>query len=349
MEIYLCSSVLISAMSEANMEEFSLKVTAEDSGMRLDLYLLRFSQLHHLGLSRSFIQRLIKQKQVISEVRNPNAHYKVRAGQIFILKIPQPAPSEILPEDIPLDIRFEDDDIIVVNKACGMVVHPGAGNRQGTLVNSLLFHCKSLSCVNPQRPGIVHRLDKDTSGLIVVAKNNLSHQHLARQFAKHTILRQYVALVKGRVQLNEDVIELPIGRHPRQREKMSAFTFDRQGYDKASADYPPKLKAKAFQRRWMSVGFSRKHKYAKTQYRVIKRNPNITLLELLPFTGRTHQLRVHLSFIGHPILGDKKYGPDTKFSRLALHAYRIGFSHPRTNKFIDIKTDIPKEFLQVFT
>jgi 23S rRNA pseudouridine1911/1915/1917 synthase len=299
------------------MKEFILKVAPEDSGMRLDLYLLRFSQMQHLGLSRNFIQKLIRQKCVILEGKTPNAHYKVKAAQIFKLQIPQQPTFSIEPEDIPLDICFEDDDVLVVDKPSGMVVHPGAGNYQGTLVNSLLFHYKSLSSVNPQRPGIVHRLDKDTSGLIVVAKNNFSHHHLSRQFAEHSILRQYVALVKGRVELNEDVIELPIGRHPRQREKMS-------------------------------VSFMRKHRYAKTQYRVLKRSSQVTLLELTPTTGRTHQLRVHLSFIEHPILGDKKYGRDTKFSRLALHARRIGFIHPRTNKFIEVKTAIPEVFLQAF-
>jgi len=297
------------------MKEFTLKVSPSEAGMRLDLYLLKFSQKHLLGLSRNFIQKLIRQKGVILEGKILNAHYKIKTGQVFKLRLPDEPSLIITPEAIPLDIRFEDEDVIVVNKPTGMVVHPGAGNYQGTLVNSLLFYCASLSSVNPQRPGIVHRLDKDTSGLIVVAKNNFSHNHLSHQFAEHSILRQYVALVKGRVKFKEDVIELPIGRHPRQREKMS-------------------------------VNFIRKHRYAKTQYRVIKRYPNLTLLELTPYTGRTHQIRVHLSFIGHPILGDRKYGRDTKFSRLALHAYRIGFIHPRTNKFIEIKTDIPKDFLR---
>ncbi|MBL7081966.1 MAG: RluA family pseudouridine synthase [Candidatus Omnitrophica bacterium] len=341
------------------MKEFTLRVAPAEAGIRLDLYLLRFAQLQHLDLSRNFIQKLICQKRVILEGEAPNAHYKVKTGQIFRLQIPEQASLEIGSEDIPLDIRFEDEDLVVVNKPAGMVVHPGAGNCQGTLVNSLLFHCPSLSSINPQRPGIVHRLDKDTSGLIVVAKNNLSHHHLSRQFAEHSILRQYVALVKGKVRFNEDVIELPIGRHPRQREKMSVFAGDSQGYDKASsfakasqdesADSPPNKSRRRLNtegRRQMSVGFSNKHKYAKTRYRVIKRKPDITLLELTPFTGRTHQLRVHMSFIGHPILGDKKYGRNTNFRRLALHAHRLGFIHPRLEKFVELKTDIPEEFLK---
>ncbi len=315
------------------MEEFTLRVAPEDAGMRLDLYLLRFLQMQRLGLSRNFIQKLIRQRRVVSEDNALNAHYKIKAGQVFKLQIPDQVSLRIAPEDIPLDIRFEDEDVVVVNKPTGMVVHPGAGNYQGTLVNALLFHCTSLSSINPQRPGIVHRLDKDTSGLIVVAKNNFSHGHLSRQFAEHSILRQYVALVKGRVEFNEDVIELPIGRHPRQREKMSAFVFQQENEG----------------RRRMSVKLTKKAKYAKTRYRVIKRSSRTTLLELTPFTGRTHQLRVHLSFIGHPILGDKKYGRDAKFSRLALHAHRIGFIHPHTNKLIKIKTAIPEDFLRVFS
>lgn len=300
------------------MKELTLKVAPEDAGARLDLYLLKFLQAHHLGLSRNFIQKLIRQKHVISQDRILTAHYKVKAGELFKVCFPDESSSIIQPEDIPLDILFEDEDVIVVNKPGGMVVHPGAGNYRGTLAGGLLFHCDSLSSVNPQRPGIVHRLDKDTSGLIVAAKNNLSHYHLVRQFARHSISRRYAALVKGRVEFNEDVIELPVGRHPRQRDKMS-------------------------------VNFIKKSRYAKTQYRVIKRGCRFTLLDLIPFTGRTHQLRVHLSFIGHPILGDRKYGRDTTFSRMALHAYLIGFIHPRTDKFIEVKIAIPTEFFEALS
>ncbi|MFH1338308.1 MAG: RluA family pseudouridine synthase, partial [Candidatus Omnitrophota bacterium] len=203
------------------MEEFTLKVEPQDAAMRLDMYLLKFSQEQNLGLSRNYIQRLIEQKRVFLEGKDLNAHYKVRAGQIFKLQIPERAAVALAPEDIPLDIRFEDEDVLVINKPSGMVVHPGAGVNSGTLVNALLFHRPCLSSVSPQRPGIVHRLDKDTSGLLVIAKNNPAHHHLARQFARHSVLRKYVALVKGRVEFNEDVIEAPIGRHPRQREKMS--------------------------------------------------------------------------------------------------------------------------------
>ncbi|MFH1577612.1 MAG: RluA family pseudouridine synthase [Candidatus Omnitrophota bacterium] len=295
------------------MKEFVLKVLPLETGVRLDLYLLRFAKMHNLSLSRNFIQKLIREKYISFGESSLNAHYKVKAGQVIKMQIPDKPDSAIIPEEIPLDIHFEDDDVLVINKPCGIVVHPGAGNRRGTLVSALLFHCKSLSSIDPERPGIVHRLDKDTSGLIVIAKNNSSHHHLVHQFAEHSVSRQYVALVKGRMAFNEGVIELPIGRHPRHREKMS-------------------------------VNFISKHRYAKTRYRVLKRSLAISLVELTPFTGRTHQLRVHLSFIGHPILGDKKYGRDTEFSRLALHACRLGFIHPRTDKFIEFKTPIPEAF-----
>lgn len=197
-----------------------------------------------------------------------------------------------------------------------MVVHPAPGNYQHTLVNALLYHFKTLSDVNPQRPGIVHRLDKDTSGLLVIAKNNFTHLGLAAQFAKHSIKRKYVALVKGKVEFDEDIIEMPIVRHPDKRKNMS-------------------------------VGFGKKAKYAKTYYRTLKRSDNFSILELHPFTGRTHQLRVHLAFLGHPILGDTKYGKNDAFSRLALHAQYIGFAHPRTGKFMEFESALPGEFVTI--
>ncbi|MFC1592470.1 RluA family pseudouridine synthase [Candidatus Omnitrophota bacterium] len=297
------------------MKEFTLRVETEDAKQRLDLYLFKFSQINNLGLSRNLIQNLIKNQHVVSPGRELSSHYKIKPQEVFIMRIPEKTSALIQPENIPLVVIFEDADVIVVNKPCGMVVHPGAGNSSGTLVNALLFHCVGLSGVNPQRPGIVHRLDKDTSGLIVAVKNDPAHQHLTRQFSQHSVLREYAALVKGKVELDEDIIELPIGRHPRQREKMS-------------------------------VSFDSNHRYAKTHYRVLKRSSNMSLLELKPFTGRTHQLRVHLSFLGHPILGDKKYGDNSKFGRMALHAYRLGFIHPVSNKLIDFKTEIPTEFIK---
>jgi 23S rRNA pseudouridine1911/1915/1917 synthase len=194
-------------------------------------------------------------------------------------------------------------------------VHPAPGNYEHTLVNALLYHFKQLSNINPLRPGIVHRLDKETSGLLVIAKNNAAHLALAAQFAKHSIKRKYIAVVRGRVEFDENVIELPIVRHPVKRENMS-------------------------------VGFGKNSKYAKTYYRTLKRGDDFSLLELEPFTGRTHQLRVHLAFLGHPILGDTKYARYDNFKRLALHAQSIGFMHPRSAKFVEFSCKPPKEFMQ---
>jgi len=197
-------------------------------------------------------------------------------------------------------------------------VHPSAGHPTGTLVHALLGRAtargESLGSVaGVGRPGIVHRLDKDTSGILVVAKNNLTHLALSKQFAEHTIKRHYAALVKGRMEFNENIIELPIGRHPDKRESMS-------------------------------VNFGENTRYAKTYYRSLKRSKAFSFLDLEPFTGRTHQLRVHLAYVGHPILGDKKYGQNNQFSRLALHARSLGFTHPVTGKFLEFSCDIPQEF-----
>jgi 23S rRNA pseudouridine1911/1915/1917 synthase len=202
--------------------------------------------------------------------------------------------------------------LAVINKPPGLVVHPAPGNRKHTLVNALLSRFKKLSAINPQRPGIVHRLDKETSGLLVIAKDDATHLELARQFAEHSIKRKYIALVKGRMKFDEGVIEMPIGRHP-------------------------------YKRKSMAVGFGENTKYAKTYYRTIKRATDYTLLELEPFTGRTHQLRVHLAFLGHPILGDSKYGKNNEFARLALHAKYLGFTHPHAKKFIEFNCAVPKE------
>lgn len=321
------------------MQEYILKVLPQDSGKRLDLFLSGFSNKNKLALSRTFIQKLIEEGRVTVKNLKPrprqiNPHYKVKTGdqiQIIIEDIKSGLPK---PEDIPLEIIYEDEDLAVINKPSGMVVHPAAGNYEHTLVNALLYHFKKLSDVNPQRPGIVHRLDKETSGLLLIAKNNLTHLALSQQFARHSIKRKYIALVKGQVQFDENIIELPIGRHP-------------------------------FKRKNMSVGFGRKAKYAKTYYRTLKRTKDSSLLELEPFTGRTHQLRVHLAFLGHPILGDTKYGRNnefipletvseqrkdkvslTGFKRLALHAKSIGFIHPRTGEFVEFSCLPPAEFIE---
>jgi 23S rRNA pseudouridine1911/1915/1917 synthase len=296
------------------MQEFSLKVEDPDSGMRLDLFLIKKTAEKDLGLSRTTIQKLIRDGYVKVDDRPTRAHYKIKTGELVWLSIQERQSLDLEGENIPLDIVYQDNDLAVINKPSGMVVHPASGNYQHTLANALLYHLKELSHINPERPGIVHRLDKDTSGLIVVARNDQAHLNLSKQFAKHTIKRQYTALVKGSMEFDENVIELPIGRHKRNWDKMS-------------------------------VDFGEKGKYARTHYRTLKRSPEVSLVQLNPFTGRTHQLRVHLDFIGHPILGDSKYGKDNSFSRLALHANYIGFMHPTSLKFMEFSTPIPPEFL----
>jgi len=301
------------------MQEYLLKASLEDLNLRLDLFILNFSQQHNLGFSRTFIQGLVREKKVLINntcVIKPN--YKIKAQDEVKVCVEKKAELDSpLPENIPLEIIYEDEDVAVINKQIGLVTHPAPGNYKHTLVNALIYNFQKLSDINPQRPGIVHRLDKETSGLMVIAKNNAAHLHLTQQFAKHTIKRKYVALVRGVMEFDENIIEMPIGRHPLKRKNMA-------------------------------VSFGKKTKYAKTLYRVLRRGNSFTLLELEPFTGRTHQLRVHLAFLGHPILGDTKYGKNNEFKRLALHAKSLGFVHPRSGKILEFSYDAPVDFIDVF-
>ncbi|MFA4989713.1 MAG: RluA family pseudouridine synthase [Candidatus Omnitrophota bacterium] len=299
------------------MREYGLKVSKEQKGMRLDLLISAFSIENKLGLSRTAIQDLIlKKKIIVKDLPGVKAHYKVRTEDKIKIIVADKVKSGLKAEKIPLEIIYEDKDLAIINKPIGLVVHPAPGNYEHTLVNALLARFKELSDINPQRPGIVHRLDKDTSGVMVIAKNNSSHLELSRQFAVHSIQRKYTAIVKGRMEFDENVIEAPIARH-------------------------------AFKRESMAVNFSANARYAKTYYRTLKRVGALSLLQLEPFTGRTHQLRVHLAFIGHPILGDKKYGKSDEFVRLALHAQTLGFIHPATGKFVEFHSSLPQEFLDV--
>ena len=300
------------------MPEYLAKVSCEDSNTRLDLFILRFSRENKLGLSRTSIQKMIVGKMVkLSGSSDLKPHQKVKTGDEVVIAPADKKQPGIAAEDIPLEIVYEDDDLAVINKPVGLVVHPAPGNYEHTLVNALLHYFSSLSDINPKRPGIVHRLDKETSGLMVVIKNNETHLDMARQFEKHSIERKYVAVVKGVMSFDENIIEASIGRHPVKREKMA-------------------------------VGFSEKNRYAKTYYRTLRRGKDISLLELRPFTGRTHQLRVHLAFIGHPIIGDDKYGRRQGFGRMFLHAQEIGFVHPRTKKLLRFSSVIPREFNDLF-
>ncbi|MFH1441246.1 MAG: RluA family pseudouridine synthase [Candidatus Omnitrophota bacterium] len=298
------------------MKEYILKVLPENSNKRIDIFLMDFFKHQDPGVSRTFIQSLIESGNVfLNGEPIKKTHYKVKAEEEIKIIFEDKKRGANKPEDIPLEIIYEDGDIVIINKQIGLVSHPAPGNYEHTLVNALLYKIGDLSDISPDRQGIVHRLDKDTSGLLVAAKNNAAHLNLAKQFAEHTIKRKYIALVSGKMEFDENIIEMPIGRHPIKRKNMA-------------------------------VGFGKNTRYAKTLYRTLKRGDKFSLVELEPFTGRTHQLRVHLAFIGHPILGYKKYGKNNKFKRLALHAKSIGFIHPSSGKYVEFSTDMPEEFKQ---
>lgn len=289
---------------------YTFVVSQEDSGRRLDLFL---TEKIAAGYSRTFIQRLILNNAVTVNNANAKPHLKVDPQDTISVDVPELSPPVILPEAIALRIIYEDEDILIIDKPAGLTVHPGAGNQSGTLANALCSYTRQLSSINPERPGIVHRLDKETSGVMVAAKTNAAHLNLVRQFARHTIKRRYIAIVKGVVELDEGIIDLPIGRHKR--------------------DF-----------RRLAVSFSESSRKAITRYKVINRLTDRTFLELTPETGRTHQLRVHLAHIGYPILGDSKYGRTSEFSRLALHARELGFFHPKSGKFVTFVSELPPEF-----
>ena len=289
---------------------YSFEVESKDAGKRLDVFLAAEVE----ELTRSHIQKLLSTGMAIVNGEQARASYRTRPGDVVILQVPEPEGMVIKGEPIPLDVYYEDSDVIVVNKPRGMVVHPAEGNYSGTLVNALLHHCPDLSGINGVlRPGIVHRLDKDTSGLIMVAKNDAAHISLATQLQDRLVTRRYVALVHGRVKEPSGVVDAPIGRDPRDRQKMAVV--------------------------WKNS------KHAVTNYRVLKQYTGYTCLELKLETGRTHQIRVHLSFIGHPVVGDLKYGPSRPHFGLDgqfLHAAVLGFRHPRTGAPLEFIAPLPK-------
>ncbi|MFH1778500.1 MAG: RluA family pseudouridine synthase [Candidatus Omnitrophota bacterium] len=290
------------------MEKFTFEVSEREPSIRLDQYLV---SVFPKPISRSHIKRLIDNGNILVNGVRVKVHHRVKPGEKIEVALEELPLSGLEPEDIPLNIIYEDDDIIVVNKPPGIASHPGPGITSGTLVNALLHHCKTLSAVDEARPGIVHRLDKDTSGIMVIAKNNFSHAELAKQFKERTIKKRYIALVKGVVELDEGVVDLPIGRHPRLRQKMAV-----------RYDSPKK---------------------AVTEYKVLKRFKDFTMVELNLKTGRTHQIRVHMAYLGHPILGDEKYGAKGKFNRQALHSYALSFRHPRTGANLEFVAELPND------
>ncbi len=292
------------------------EVAMEYDGERLDKYLALIYQQQ----SRSFFQRLIKDQLVLVNGRPAKASYPVSGGDLLHVTVPKAQEVAILPEDIPLDILYEDEDVLVVNKPKGMVVHPSAGHYTGTLVNAILFHCQdSLSGINGEiRPGIVHRIDMDTTGALIVCKNDSAHTAIAEQIKAHSVTRRYRGIVNGYVKEESGSVEGPIGRHPTQRKKMAVNHAN--------------------------------GKHAVTHYRVLKHFQRHTYMEFELETGRTHQIRVHMASIGHPLLGDALYGSGREPCRLqgqTLHAMVIGFLHPSSGEYIELEAPLPDYFQEL--
>jgi 23S rRNA pseudouridine1911/1915/1917 synthase len=284
-------------------------------GKRLDKTLVE--QLP--DLSRTQIQRLLKEGHILLNGRSAKANFRLAGGEEVIITLPEPEETEIIAEPIPLDIRYEDEDMLIINKPAGMVVHPAPGHSSGTLVNAVLHHCPNLAGIGGEkRPGIVHRLDKDTSGLIVVAKNEQALRHLQAQFKERTVGKHYLALVDGQVQPSTAIIDAPIGRDPRQRKKMTVLPL--QGSARARP--------------------------AQTQYETVTSYDDHTLLRCELFTGRTHQIRVHLAYIGFPIVGDKVYGrrkQSFQTGRHFLHAAELRVKRPSNDEELTITAELPSE------
>ena len=285
----------------------------QSAGTRLDRFLANALP----EFSRARLQQLIRDGFVTLNKRKVRPRDPVRAGDDVDLMVPPPDKIDNQPEDIPLDVLFEDADLIVIDKPAGLVVHPGAAHREHTLVNALLHHCGRLSGIGgKERPGIVHRLDKETSGCLVVAKNDETHRGLSAQFAARTVEKIYLALVAGKLRKTSGVIEEKIGRHPKDRQRMSVAPA--------------------------------RGRSAKTEYRVLRAGTKISLIECKLHSGRTHQIRVHLHHLGHPVLGDKVYAPKfaKDFPRQMLHAWKLGFSHPRTGERKLFEAPLPRDFTE---
>lgn len=298
------------------MDENYICITAEESGERIDALLARALP----SLSRSQVQKLLEQGMVTLNGRELKKNFRCSAGEGYEVILPEPAELPLIPQNIPLDVVYEDEDLIVVNKARGLVVHPAPGHPDGTLVNALLYHCgDSLSGIGGQRrPGIVHRIDKDTSGLLIVAKNDFAHQALSAQLADHSLCREYEAIVRGNFKQDCGTVDKPIGRHPIDRKRMAVT-------DKNS-------------------------KPAVTHWQLLASYRGYSHILCRLETGRTHQIRVHMASIGHPLLGDFTYGapsPEKGLEGQCLHARRLRFVHPRTGEHILLETELPAYFMDV--
>ena len=297
------------------MEPIRLRASEESKNQRLDAFLA--SSLD--GLTRSQATRLIESGEVAVNGRAVGKSYKLAGGEDIAVTLPEPEPVEAVPQDIPLDVVYEDADVIVVNKPSGMVVHPAPGHPDGTLVNALLYHCAgTLSGVGGTlRPGIVHRIDRDTSGLIIAAKNDAAHQYLSAQLADHTLARTYECIVVGALREDRGTVDAPIARHPTGRKRMAVVAGGRE---------------------------------AVTHWEVIARYPGYTHVRCRLETGRTHQIRVHMAYIGHPILGDTVYGAKKEVPGLTgqcLHAVGLRFLHPRTHEVVELFCPLPEEFTRM--
>jgi 23S rRNA pseudouridine1911/1915/1917 synthase len=297
------------------MEPILLRASEESKNQRLDAFLA--SSLD--GLTRSQATRLIESGEVAVNGRAVSKSYKLAGGEDIAVTLPEPEPVEAVPQDIPLDVVYEDADVIVVNKPSGMVVHPAPGHPDGTLVNVLLYHCAgTLSGVGGAlRPGIVHRIDRDTSGLIIAAKNDAAHQYLSAQLADHTLARTYECIVVGALREDRGTVDAPIARHPTDRKRMAVVAGGRE---------------------------------AVTHWEVIARYPGYTHVRCRLETGRTHQIRVHMAYIGHPILGDTVYGAKKEVPGLTgqcLHAVGLRFLHPRTHEVVELSCPLPEEFTRM--
>lgn len=295
------------------MSQISLEADINSEGERLD----RFLSAALEGQSRTYLQKIIKDGSVLVNGRAAKAGLRLEEGDSVLIDLPELREPEILAEDIPLDILYEDESLLIVNKPKGMVVHPSAGHYTGTLVNAVLYHCRGqLSGIGGvMRPGIVHRIDKDTTGALVVCKNDLAHNHVAAQLKEHSITRKYLAIVTGVIGEEEGVVDAPIGRHPTERKKMAVN--ERNG------------------------------KNAVTHYRVLRRFANHTYIECRLETGRTHQIRVHMASIHHPLLGDTVYGSGKNPYHLegqALHAQTLGLIHPVSGEYVEATAPLPEYF-----
>lgn len=296
------------------MREVTFIVTEEHAKMRLDKYVTEVAD----DISRNRIQSLIEDGKVLVNGIKGKANYKVKLGEEIILQLEDDKELDVEAEDIPLDIRYEDEDVIVINKPKGMVVHPANGNQSGTLVNALLYHVKDLSGINGVlRPGIVHRIDKDTTGLLIVAKNDIAHASLSKQLQTKSVNRLYYALVHGVIPHDFGTIDAPIGRDSKDRQKMCVTSTN--------------------------------SKDARTHFKVIERFKEYTLVECRLETGRTHQIRVHMQYIGYPVVGDEKYSyrKTMKTNGQLLHAHQLSFIHPRTNEQVTVEAPLPKIFEDV--